>query len=261
MTPSFWMPTCQKKTELKRRVEENFSIAQLWFTKNRLKVNPTKTDLLILKFRRQNADFHLTIQFGNTEIIPVQSAKILGVIPDSCLTWEQHIAAITRRCYCILIGLARMQRRVPRETKRLLVETLVFPHLQYCMCVWGGCTQTQKRRLQKCVNFGVRVVTGLGYRERVSGTLSELGWRTIDDMITERDIHTMHKLVHAEDAPELLRSRIISRADVSARTTRATSDGQLEVPRARTEFARRSFFIRAIRTWNDLPTIERISTT
>ena len=39
------------------------------------------------------------------------------------------MATIVRRCYWVLIGLARMQRRIPRETKRLLVETLVFSHL------------------------------------------------------------------------------------------------------------------------------------
>ena len=85
-----------------------------------------------------------------------------------------------------------MQRRVPRETKRQLVEALVFPHLQYCMCVWGSCTVTQRRRLQRCINFGARLVTGLGYRERISGALGELGWRPIQDMVAERDVCNMY---------------------------------------------------------------------
>ena len=68
------------------------------------------------------------------------------------------MAAIARRCYSVLIGLARIQRRMPRDTKRLPVEALVFPHLQYCMRVWGSCTAAQKRRLQRCVNFGARIV-------------------------------------------------------------------------------------------------------
>ena len=51
----------------------------------------------------------------------------------------------------------------------------------------------------------------------------------------------------------IMRSRITRRSDVSARETRATVDGRLEVPRARTEFARRSFCARAVRAWNELP--------
>ena len=58
--------------------------------------------------------------------------------------------------------------------KRLLVDTLVFPHVRYCMSTWGSCTTTQGRRLQESSNFGVRVVTGLGYREHVTDALREL---------------------------------------------------------------------------------------
>ena len=73
------------------------------------------------------------------------------------------------------------------------------------------------------------------------------------------DLCTMYRLIHDENAAELLRSRIVSRSNVSVRATRATCDGHLEVTRARTEFARRSFFIRAVRSWNGLPDDTRTS--
>ena len=155
--------------------------------------------------------------------------------------------------HCVLIGLARMQSRIPRETKRLLVEALVFPHLRYCMSVWGSCTAAQRHRLQKCINFGARVVTGLGYRHHVTGVLRELGWRKIDEMIEEHDTCTLYRLMYDEEAQEVMRSHITRRSDVSARATRATDCEYLEVPRNRTEFARRSFLARAVRAWNGLP--------
>ena len=145
-----------------------------------------------------------------------------------------------------------MQSRIPRDTKRLLVEALVFPHVRYCMSVWGSCTATQRRRLQKCVNFGARVVTGLGYREHVTEALRELNWSRIEGMITEHDVCVIYQLVNDARASEVIRSRIARRSEVSARETRATVDGLLDVPRTRTEFARRSFFVRALRAWNEL---------
>ena len=63
----------------------------------------------------------------------------------------------------------------------------------------------------------------------------------------------MYNLNHVESAPELLRSRITHRSNVSVRETRATRDGELEVSRDRTELARRSFFNRVVRAWNGLP--------
>ena len=239
--------------ELRHRVETTLSVALQWFTQNRLKINPDKTDMILLKSARKNISCNFTVNFGDSSISPVGSTKVLGVTIDSCLAWEQHVATIVRRCYCVLIGLARMQRRIPRETKRLLVETLVFSHLRYCMSVWGGCTATQKHRLQKCINFGARVVTGLGYREHVTDTLRELGWSRIEAMLTEHDVCIMYRLLSGEAAPEVIRSSISFRSAVSARDTRATADGSLEMPRTRTEFARRSFGARAVRAWNGLP--------
>ena len=62
----------------------------------------------------------------------------------------------------------------------MLIESLVFPHIRYCITVWGNCTATQKQRVQKAANFGVRIVTGLGRREHVKPSLRELGWPTMD---------------------------------------------------------------------------------
>ena len=56
------------------------------------------------------------------------------------------------------------------------------------------------------------------------------------------DLSAMRRLIHSPHAPELLRSRVVPRAAVSARQSRAIAAGQLQLPRVRTELARHSFF-------------------
>ena len=206
-----------------------------------------------MRSRRQNLDTDLSVHFGNDSISPSHSVKVLGVVIDSHLTWEAHVSSIVRRCYCVLVGLARMRHRLPKCTRRMLVEALVFPHLRYCVTVWGSCSACQRKRIQRAIHFGVRIVAGLGRRDHVTPSLRELGWCNVDELITERDIATIRHLIAAPNASELLRDRIIRRSDVSARVTRATVDGQLQLPRVRTEFARRSFLYRAVTAWNGLP--------
>ena len=75
-------------SQRKRRVEQTLSVALCWFTQNRLKINPSKTELLILRSSRQNVNVNFTIKFGESEIVPAQSARVLGVSIDSCLTWD-----------------------------------------------------------------------------------------------------------------------------------------------------------------------------
>ena len=104
--------------------------------------------------------------------------------------------------------------------------------------------------MRKAINFGVRIVTGLGRREHVTPSLRDLGWLSIEEMIAERDIATMRRLITCPDAPEMLRRRVLARSDVSSRRTRASESGQAELPRVRTEFAKRSFLYRAVKALN-----------
>ena len=80
--------------------------------------------------------------------------------------------------------------------------------------------------------------------------LRELGWGTVNEMLRERDIAVMSRLLSPECEAQVLTEQLIYRGDVSARQTRAVVNGQLQLPRVKTEFARRSFMYRAISTWN-----------
>ena len=204
---------------LKSRVENSLSVALKWFVQNRLKINPAKTEMVTLRSRRLHVE-NFSVYFGDDKISPSDSVRVLGVTIDSHLTWVDHISSIVRRCYCVLVGLARMRHKLPKCTRRLLVEALVFPHLRYCVNVWGSCTANQKQRVQKVINFGVRIVTGLGRRDHVTPALRELGWCKVDELITERDIATV-PLINAPCASELLRERVVLRSEVSSRSTRA----------------------------------------
>jgi len=241
---------------LKERVEQTLSSALKWFNQNRLKINPSKTEMIILKSSRLKSD-DFCVHFGNDQISPSSGVKVLGVTIDPHLAWDKHVTSVVQRCYMVLVGLARMRHRLPKETKRLLIEALVFPHVRYCISVWGNCTATQKQRIQKAINFGARIVTGLGRRERVTPVLLELGWGRVDDVLLEHDISIMRRLLTSTNAPEILRNRIVSRSDVSVRSTRATDDGQLELPRYDSTFAQRGFIYRATKSWNKLPTRDR----
>jgi len=242
---------------LKERVETNLSLALKWFSQNSLKINPSKTEMLILKSSRQKTDTNFSVHFGDDEIDPSLSVKVLGVIIDPHLSWDKHVALVVQRCYMVLTGLARMRHRLPKETKQMLIEALVFPHIRYCISVWGSCTTAQKNRVQKAINFGARIVTGLNRRDRVTPALQELGWDRVDGLLRDHDIAIMRHLMTASTAPEILRERLVSRSDVSSRHTRATADGKLQMPRVNTTFAEKSFVCRAISCWNRLPLDQR----
>ena len=209
--------------------------------------------MIVLKSSRLRTSTDISFTFGSAVISQSDFLKVLGITIDPHLNWEKHISTIIQRCFAILKGLARLRHKLPRETKRLLIQAIVFPHLQYCMSVWGSCTATQRRRVQKVLNFGARLVAGLGRRDSVSAVLQELGWLSVEEQIRLRDTANIGRILAPNNPLPHLREHVISRSAVSARASRATAGGQLELPRVRTEFARRSFAFRAVQCWNQQP--------
>ena len=142
-----------------------------------------------------------------------------------------------------------------------MVEALVFSHIIYCCTVWGGCSASQKHRIQKAINFAARIVTGLARREHITPALDALEWSRFESMLESRDVALIRKLI-SPSAPPALAQLLQRRSDVSQRCTRGSSRNQLELPKVKTERAKRSFPFRAVAAWNsrgspEKPPVER----
>ena len=67
---------------------------------NRLKLNPDKTQFIVLGSRQQLAKVNCdSIHLGNADIPFSHEVNCLGVILDAQLTTVQHIRGVTGRCF------------------------------------------------------------------------------------------------------------------------------------------------------------------
>ena len=103
----------------------------------------------------------------------------------------------------------------------------MFPHP--ILSDWGNCSATLKARVQN-INFGARIVYGLGRRDHVTLALKELGWSTVDEMVREREIAVMRRLLSPSCEAQALTDQLLRRSEVSVRQTRAVVKGQLQLP-------------------------------
>ena len=247
-------PDPQNLELLKMRIENSLKTMKQWFNANSLKMNPDKTDFIIIGTRqalKKVGNFQLNI--ADSAIKPSPSIKVLGVIIDPCLSWEFHISQIVKRCNALLISLYRFRHHFSKEMLKLLIETHVFPHLLYCISVWGGTTKTQFDRIKKIINFSARVVTGVRRRERTGPAVASLGWTHVEDLVWERDLIKVYKALHNESSPLSVQHLFTPRDAVSRRVTRSTEAGDLELPKCRLSSTQRAFRYRATAAWNRLP--------
>lgn len=199
----------------------------------------------------------MCIQFGEHILEATSKAKVLGIVIDAALTWEQHVSLTIQRCYSVLVGMCKLRNRLSRELRVFLIEALVFPLIRYCACVWGGACLKQKDRLQKVIHFAARIVSNLRRNDHITPTLNELGWLTIDKIIADCDVRLINRLLAMDCGPPALTDLLCFRSEVMSRDSRSSVAPLLQLPRVRTELKRRSFSYRALKHWNDLTAQER----
>ena len=82
---------------VKSKASDAYSIMQNWFLRNRLKLNSQKTNFMFVMTRQRavGKNCHVSVQFGNDDVLPATSEKILGVTFENNMSVNSHL---TFRC-------------------------------------------------------------------------------------------------------------------------------------------------------------------
>ena len=112
-----------------------------WFICNRLSVNIKKTNFVL--FGNQAMLKNVTNQtrcklfMGNIEIGQTNTAKFLGIIIDSNLTWKPHTDNVTKKVAKSVGIIKRVRHCLPVDTLNTLYNTLILPYINYCNIIWA----------------------------------------------------------------------------------------------------------------------------
>ena len=77
--------------------------------------------------------------------------KNLGVIFDSRLYFEHHIKSLCSPLNGTLSYLNRVKNTLDQKSRILLINALIFSHLNYCSSIWGKCSEELQYEVQKCI--------------------------------------------------------------------------------------------------------------
>ena len=196
-------------------------------------------------------NFSFTVE--NSLIQPSKAVKILGVTADVVLSWEGHISHVVQKCNKILFSLYRFRHYFTHDALKIIVQAYVFPHIMYCLCVWGGAAKGQMHKIQKVINFSARIVAGVKKHEHITPALNSLGWPWIDALVARRDVTKVWKLLRTDGAPPNVRELLVPRSAVSTREARGSDGGDLHLQRCRLTSSQRAFSYRGAAAWNALP--------
>jgi hypothetical protein len=168
----------------------NDELAKLnsWLIANRLSLNIDKTKYLIFTPSR-TINNHQPVKLDNKIIEVVNHASFLGVILDKNLRWDLHISHIRQKISRSLGIFLKINKIFPLKTIRSLYHTLVYPHLIYCIEVWGAAAQTHLLPLIKLQKKVVRLMTSSGYRDHTAILFTKL------ELLTVEQLYIYHVLI------------------------------------------------------------------
>lgn len=136
--------------ELKTGTNNSLTQAMEWFSKNRMRMNESKTEIMTFYTRR-------------TKEVRGKTTKFLGVQLSETLDWAPHVEQTKKRLATALYGLRRVRSSLSEVAARAVYFAYFHSIASYAVEVWGlsraasGIFKLQKK--------AIRILFGLGVRE------------------------------------------------------------------------------------------------
>ena len=141
-------PSCQH--EAAEGLASGIREIECWMKNNKLKLNPTKTEFLIISSIQNRHQIEIdSLNLGDTSIPISENARNLGVIIDSTLNLEAHINKVCQTCYFYLYWIRKIRHCLTVEACKSIVQCLVITRLDYCNGVLVGLPKVRLDKLQR----------------------------------------------------------------------------------------------------------------
>lgn len=222
-----------------------------WFCVNRLSVNPSKTEYLLIGTLQQRSKIHTSsVCFQSLPLCPTESARNLGVVFDSDLSFKKHISGVCRSSFFQIRQLRQIRSSLDRNSAIILANSLVHSKLDYCNSLLYGLPSSSTYRLQIVQNSLARAVcNATKFKSNTKSLLKTLHWLPVSQRIKFKIAVLTFKTLQI-GKPSYL-SDLLVRYQPS-RNLRSASNNLLVVPDIRTSHGRRSFSFAAPTIWNSL---------
>lgn len=130
-----------------------------WIQANKLKLNMSKTKVLLFQNRSLNYSLQPIILNGNI-IEQVCDIKFLGLVIDQHLSWGSHIDYICHKLSRLIGVLYRVRRQLTSEAMLSIYYSLFYPHMIYCVSLWASTWPsfvdrlgTLQKKIIRCIFF------------------------------------------------------------------------------------------------------------
>ena len=203
-----------------------------WLQINKLSLNIAKSKFMI--FQKIDKEMEvLTLKVDNMIIERVKEFNFLGLMLDANLNWKKHIAKVSNACSQKIGILNKLKHVLSVEIKTLLYNSLILPHINYCITAWGF----QPGRILKLQKKTVKIITLSKYNAHSDPIFKRLHFLKVDDLFALQQLKLYYNYSH-NDVPIYFQNwTLIPNCNVHKHDTRNKHD--LYTYRVKHEYAKK----------------------
>ncbi|XP_061465090.1 solute carrier family 49 member 4 isoform X2 [Rhineura floridana] len=248
-----WLMDKKDVSDAIRPLNQCLAAIQQWTNKNKLKVNPEKTEVLLIGHKPSHEFKNVLILDGVP--LPLKSqVRSLGILLDSALTLEPQIATVSRSAFTQLKLVRQLRPFLGTSDLRQVTQALATSRLDYCNALYIGLSARSLRPLKLVQRAAARMLTGAGLQMHTTPLLYQLHWLPILFRHQFKILVLAFKALHGL-APIYLSNRILEFK--SQRPTRVPFKHSLIIPSTfvirRSNTRNKAFSCIAPILWNNLP--------
>ena len=136
---------------LKINLEKSLNLALKWFENNHMEANPSKFQAILFKCRKNKIEneevFYLNV--SDELIKPVFLVKLLGVVIDDNLSFNEHVSKLCVKAARQTNALRRIVKYIPNECRLNIYQAFISSNFNYCDIVWHFCSNRSTYRIEK----------------------------------------------------------------------------------------------------------------
>ena len=235
----------------RQQLEHCISDIRTWMRQNKLKLNDSKTELVVFHQRHLKETILPFFNVGENAIYTTSHARNIGVILDSTMTMEAHIKSITQQAFYHIRNIGRIRPLLTTPAAETLVHAFVSSKLDFCNSLLYGVPNKLIKRLQSVQNTAARVVSLTKKSDHITPVLRNLHWLPVSQRIIYKVLLLTYKALN-NLAPVYIEELISPYQP--GRSLRSSHQCLLRVPTVRTvSYGERAFSHAAPRLWNSLP--------
>jgi hypothetical protein len=232
-------------------LEQCIAAIHRWLCHNMLRLNSSKSELILLGTRPQLAkcpDFSVSVD--GVKLMRKSVVRDLGVMIDDTLNYDNHSTSVARAAFGYLRVVARIRNHINRQHCEMLLHSLVLSRIDYCVSLLAGANISITTRLQRVIKASSRMALRIP-RSRSLPVDGSPVFLSVQQRILRRIVTIVFHALHGR-APSFI-VQLLEYQTPSSWHLRSRDQNLLLVPWVRTELGKRAFSVTAPTMWNALP--------